>query len=229
MLRVPARDRKKTEEVARGPFLIKSVYDNGTVTLDTGSTESRVNIRRLKWVVSCFDNIRGNMRRTPVQRRDRLLHGTSALAKNASYTWQGQVHAETEGYYIFSFAHAIPKWENPDYGSIFAIGTSSINGTEVGEGYRLYGDGGVKPWINSIATRDNWDNIKSYVYLEVLQAGGRLARPGGVHSRSANIQLAVDVATEVDTPIVFAFANSPAETGLTVDDGPGDLGLDHDP
>ncbi|KAH7491185.1 putative beta-glucosidase I [Phytophthora ramorum] len=37
--------------------------------------------------------------------------------------------------------------------------------------------------------------------------------------RAANIQLAVDIAKEVDTPIVFAFANSPAETGLTLDDG----------
>ncbi|KAE9173316.1 hypothetical protein PF004_g27009 [Phytophthora fragariae] len=95
--------------------------------------------------------------------------GTSALPKNASYTWQGQVHADTEGYYTFSFARAIPKWQNhsnPDYGAIFAIGTFSINGSEVGEGYRLYGDGGVKPWSNSIATRDNWDNIKSYGYLE---------------------------------------------------------------
>ncbi|KAE9285723.1 hypothetical protein PF008_g26843 [Phytophthora fragariae] len=95
--------------------------------------------------------------------------GTSALPKNASYTWQGQVHADTEGYYTFSFARAIPKWQNhsnPDYGAIFAIGTFSVNGSEVGEGYRLYGDGGVKPWSNSIATRDNWDNIKSYGYLE---------------------------------------------------------------
>ncbi|POM70291.1 Family 3 Glycoside hydrolase, partial [Phytophthora palmivora] len=161
--------------------------------------------------------------------------GTSALAKNASYTWQGQVHAETEGYYTFSFARAIPNWENhtnPDYGSIFAIGTFSINGTEVGEGYRLYGDGGVKPWSNSIATRDNWDNIKSYVYLEEgwhdLEAYivGLIDEPTSVRltwvtptQRAANIQTAVDIAKEVDTPIVFAFANSPAQTGLTLDDG----------
>ncbi|KAL4094135.1 hypothetical protein PRIC1_009800 [Phytophthora ramorum] len=161
--------------------------------------------------------------------------GTSALAKNASYTWQGQVYAETDGYYTFSFARAIPNWENhsnPDYGSIFAIGTFSINGTEVGEGYRLYGDGGVEPWSNSIATRDNWDNIKSYVYLEEgwhdLEAYmvGLIDEPTSVRlswvtpaQRAANIQLAVDIAKEVDTPIVFAFANSPAETGLTLDDG----------
>ncbi|KAJ8550243.1 hypothetical protein ON010_g10826 [Phytophthora cinnamomi] len=47
MLRVPARDRRKVEEVAKGPYLIKTVFDNGTVILDTGTTESRVNIRRI--------------------------------------------------------------------------------------------------------------------------------------------------------------------------------------
>ncbi|KAJ8566722.1 hypothetical protein ON010_g6402 [Phytophthora cinnamomi] len=47
MLRIPARSRKKTDPVSKGPFIIKEVFDNGTVRLDTGSTEYRVNIRRI--------------------------------------------------------------------------------------------------------------------------------------------------------------------------------------
>ncbi|RLN73010.1 hypothetical protein BBJ28_00022535 [Nothophytophthora sp. Chile5] len=166
---------------------------------------------------------------------DVYFTGTSALPRNASYTWQGQMYAETEGYYTISFARGIPNWENhtnPDYGSIFALGSLTINGTDVADGYRLYGDGGVKPWSNSIATRDNWDNIKAYVYLEAgwvdIEAYivGLIDEPTSVRlswvtptQRAANIQEAVDIAQEVDVPIVFAFANSPAEVGLTLDDG----------
>ncbi|EGZ15087.1 hypothetical protein PHYSODRAFT_286243 [Phytophthora sojae] len=47
MLRAPARERKKTDPVAKGPFVVKAVYDNGIVLLDTGSSEYRVNIRRI--------------------------------------------------------------------------------------------------------------------------------------------------------------------------------------
>ncbi|KAE9310025.1 hypothetical protein PF008_g20555 [Phytophthora fragariae] len=47
MLRIPARERKKTDPVSKGPFIIKTVYDNGNVLLDTGSTEYRTNIRRI--------------------------------------------------------------------------------------------------------------------------------------------------------------------------------------
>lgn len=47
MLRIPARERKKSDPVSKGPFIIKSVFDNGTVTLDTGTTEYRANIRRI--------------------------------------------------------------------------------------------------------------------------------------------------------------------------------------
>ncbi|KAE9198591.1 hypothetical protein PF004_g19500 [Phytophthora fragariae] len=47
MLRIPARERKKTDPVAKGPFVIKTVFDNGTVLLDTGATEYRTSIRRI--------------------------------------------------------------------------------------------------------------------------------------------------------------------------------------
>ncbi|EGZ28797.1 hypothetical protein PHYSODRAFT_552476 [Phytophthora sojae] len=46
MLRIPARERKKTDPVSKGPYIIKEVYDNGTVRLDTGSTECRACSRR---------------------------------------------------------------------------------------------------------------------------------------------------------------------------------------
>ncbi|EGZ16114.1 hypothetical protein PHYSODRAFT_334305 [Phytophthora sojae] len=45
MLRIPAHGRKNP--VSKGPFFIKKVFDYGNVCLDTGSTEYRVNIRRI--------------------------------------------------------------------------------------------------------------------------------------------------------------------------------------
>ncbi|KAG7388819.1 hypothetical protein PHYBOEH_007681 [Phytophthora boehmeriae] len=118
-----------------------------------------------------------------------------------------------------------------DYGSTFAIGTLTVNDTE-SEGYRLLGDGGVKPWSNSIATRDNWDNIKVYVHLDEgwhninAYIVGLINEPTSVRltwvtpaQRAANIQEAVDIAQTVDTPVVFAFANSPAQEIMTLDDG----------
>lgn len=47
MLRIPARERTKTDPVSKGPFVIKRVFDNGTVLLDTGTSEYRANIRRI--------------------------------------------------------------------------------------------------------------------------------------------------------------------------------------
>jgi hypothetical protein len=47
MCRVPPIGRKKTEQVAQGPYIIKEVYENGTVLLDKGSVEDRVHIRRI--------------------------------------------------------------------------------------------------------------------------------------------------------------------------------------
>ncbi|POM78689.1 Hypothetical protein PHPALM_3754 [Phytophthora palmivora] len=43
----PRLHRRKTEEVAKGLFLIKKVYDNGTALLGKGVTETRVNIRHI--------------------------------------------------------------------------------------------------------------------------------------------------------------------------------------
>jgi hypothetical protein len=47
MMRVPARERRKTDPVSKGPFVVKDVYDNGTILLDTGAAEYRTNIRRI--------------------------------------------------------------------------------------------------------------------------------------------------------------------------------------
>lgn len=115
-------------------------------------------------------------------------------------------------------------------------GDISINGTSVAEGYRLLGDGGVKPWSNSIATRAGWDNIKATVYLSKgshefsAMLLGLLGEPMEAKlcwvtpsQREKNVQSAVDVAKSVKIPLVFAFANSPAQVGLTLDDGQDEL------
>eukprot|EP00644_Phytophthora_capsici_P009261 jgi/Phyca11/106938/e_gw1.13.851.1 len=47
MLRVPKSFRAKTKRVADGPFTIHAVHDNGTVTLDKGSAQQQVSIRRI--------------------------------------------------------------------------------------------------------------------------------------------------------------------------------------
>jgi hypothetical protein len=47
MMRVQARERRKTDPVSKGPFVVKAVYDNGTILLDTGAAEDRTNIRRI--------------------------------------------------------------------------------------------------------------------------------------------------------------------------------------
>eukprot|EP00644_Phytophthora_capsici_P005064 jgi/Phyca11/96193/e_gw1.1.1685.1 len=48
MIRIAAKDRRsKHRHVAKGPYSVVAVHDNGTVTLDYGATQQRVNIRRL--------------------------------------------------------------------------------------------------------------------------------------------------------------------------------------
>jgi cleavage and polyadenylation specificity factor subunit 1 len=47
MLRTPKAFRPKTAAIATGPFTIKDVHDNGTVTLDKGATTQQVSIRRI--------------------------------------------------------------------------------------------------------------------------------------------------------------------------------------
>ncbi|EEY63049.1 uncharacterized protein PITG_14690 [Phytophthora infestans T30-4] len=47
MLRIPACGMKKPDPVLNGPFVIKTVFDNGNVLLDTGTTIYRVYTRRI--------------------------------------------------------------------------------------------------------------------------------------------------------------------------------------
>ena len=165
--------------------------------------------------------------------------GSQALPANHTFEWQGYLNAPTAGYYTISLQRKTPSSDgksNADYGFIFAVGTLNINGSEVSEGYRLYGDGGAKPWSNPIATRDGWDNIKGYVYLSAglheISASivGLLQQPVEVRlcwvtpeQREKNIEAAEQVAKSVQTPIVFAFAQSPAQIGMTLDDGMDEL------
>ena len=47
MLRVPKKFRAKLHAVPTGPFVIRQVYSNGTVTIDKGKTVERVSIHRV--------------------------------------------------------------------------------------------------------------------------------------------------------------------------------------
>lgn len=165
--------------------------------------------------------------------------GSDALPAGASYEWQGYLEAPTSGYYTISLQRKMPDLANKstaDYGQIYSTGGISINGSSIASGYRPLGDGGARPWSNSIATRDGWDNIKGYVYLSAgrhrfsANIVGLLQQPIPVRlawvtpeQRETNIQHAVATAKSVDTPIVFAFANSPAQVGMTLDDGQDEL------
>ena len=119
---------------------------------------------------------------------------------------------------------------NPDYPSVFATATLYVNGTEVAFGWRLLGDGGVRPWSSAITTRDGWDNIAADVHLEAglhpieFTVVSVIQQPISVRlnwvtptQREANINTAVELAKTVDTPLVFAFAQSPAAVGMTLD------------
>lgn len=165
--------------------------------------------------------------------------GSTALPANRSYEWRGQINAPTAGVYTISLQRKIPSHAgktDADYGLVFAIGSLSVNGSTVASGYRLLGDGGVRPWSNSIATRHGWDNIKATVYLSAgwhdfsATIVGLLQQPISLRlcwvtpeQRETNIQTAVDLAKGVDTPLVFAFANAPSQVAMTLDDGMDEL------
>ncbi|KAF2120049.1 glycoside hydrolase superfamily [Lophiotrema nucula] len=162
-----------------------------------------------------------------------------ALPANRTYEWRGFLNAPESGIYTISLQRAIPSAagkHNPDYGNIFAIGSLSVNRSAIAAGYRLFGDGGVRPWSNSITTRDGWDNIKATVHLEAGQHNisasiiGLLQQPVSVRlcwvtpsQRETNIQTAVSLAATVKTPLLFAFANSPAQLAMTLDDSQDEL------
>jgi len=103
-------------------------------------------------------------------------------------------------------------------------------------GYRFFLDGGIRPWSTPMSTADGWDNIGNYVYLEagthpiqvtlspVLDQNVTVRLNWVTPSqRERNIQNAVSLAKTVDKPIVFAYANSPAQVAMTLDDGGDEL------
>ena len=47
MVRIPDRERKKEDPVAKGPFVIKEVNQDGTVILDKGISAERVHLRNI--------------------------------------------------------------------------------------------------------------------------------------------------------------------------------------
>ena len=47
MVKIPDRERRKQDPVAKGPFLITEVNSDGTVNIDKGSTQERVHLRNI--------------------------------------------------------------------------------------------------------------------------------------------------------------------------------------
>lgn len=47
MIRIPKQQRSKTNAVADGPYMIRQVHDNDTVTVDRGSSTQQISIRRI--------------------------------------------------------------------------------------------------------------------------------------------------------------------------------------
>jgi hypothetical protein len=47
MLRIPKRDRKKEDQVASGPFIIKQINQDGTVLIDKGISTDKVHLRNI--------------------------------------------------------------------------------------------------------------------------------------------------------------------------------------
>ncbi|KAI9731943.1 MAG: hypothetical protein M1834_004394 [Cirrosporium novae-zelandiae] len=166
--------------------------------------------------------------------------GDTILPANKSYTWKGYLHANTSGIYHLSFSRQIfgpgGGANNSDYNSVWYVGSVSVNGSQVAQGYRLYLDGGLRAWSTSITTRDGWDNIGASVYLEAgshefsATIQGALNQPVAVRlswvtpeQREKDIQAAVALAKTVTTPIVFAYAESSAQVALTLDNSQDEL------
>ncbi|KAL1306871.1 hypothetical protein AAFC00_005521 [Neodothiora populina] len=160
--------------------------------------------------------------------------GLDQLPANRSYTWQGFIRTNTSGLYRLSLQREFSLLNNgnnnSDYHNIFSVGSLGVNGSRIANGYRIFGDGGIRPWSYSITTRAGWDNIAATVYLSAgvhnISFGivGVIQQPASVRlcwvtpeQREADITTAVDLAKTVDTPIVFAFAQSPAAQALTLD------------
>ncbi|KAF7318131.1 Fn3-like domain-containing protein [Mycena chlorophos] len=153
----------------------------------------------------------------------------SALPANVSYTWTGQILANETGYHRIALQRSYPPWNgvvnasdfmNP---SLFSVTTLEINGTAF-TGYRIDLDGGARPLSAAVPTLDGWDENGANVYLEQgwhnisLTVPALFGLPVQVRlhwttpaDREATIQAAVSLASQIHTPIVFAYSMTPAE------------------
>ena len=96
----------------------------------------------------------------------------AALPAGRTYTWTGQVYAPEDGIYGFTLQREILGPETGDnagaFTSLFSGGSLAVNGTTLAAGYRIIGDGGIRPWSNAISTTPGWDNIRNTITLSKL-------------------------------------------------------------
>ena len=165
--------------------------------------------------------------------------GSLALAASTSYEWSGYLKCNETGYYRLSLQReyfATGDGQNTSAYSSFSASSLTLNGSQIAAGYRFFLDGGIRPWSMPMATADGWDNIGNYVFIDagsypikitlspVLDQNVTVRLNWVTPSqREANIQKAVSMAKTVDKPIVFAYANSPAQIPMTLDDGGDEL------
>lgn len=163
------------------------------------------------------------------------FRGSRALPANTNFQWTGQLKADTTGYYTVNIQRRFPKAggavNDTDYTTLFSVDSLSINGTAF-KGYRLFLDGGLHPWSSPIPTEDGWDQTSATVYLVAGKHDISITAPSifdlplemrltwvTPEQRESDIQKAVQLAKTVDTPLVFAHANSPANIAMQLLEG----------
>ncbi|GMF25388.1 unnamed protein product [Phytophthora lilii] len=158
------------------------------------------------------------------------FNGSASLPGNATYTWQGQLYAEVDGYYTVSFARDIPYSTNHTNAALESLSTTGSL-KSIPRAWQAKAALLAKTWSNAMATHDSWNNGKVFVCLTEgwhtikASAPGILEKPIQVRlswvtpaHRAANIEAAVDLAKKVDTPIAFGFAVSSSDGTMTLND-----------
>ncbi|KAK9244603.1 glycosyl hydrolase family 3 C-terminal domain-containing protein [Lipomyces tetrasporus] len=163
------------------------------------------------------------------------FQGSHALPANTSFVWTGQLIANTTGSYRIAlqrkFPHVGGAINDASYLSVFAHNKFVLDGMEV-DGYCIYGDGGAHPWSSPIPTMDLWDEAGADVYLtagahnltititkvfsDPVQVRFHWVTP---EQREANIKQAVQLASQVEVPVVFAHANDPPQVNMQLIEG----------
>jgi beta-glucosidase len=166
--------------------------------------------------------------------------GATVLSGDRSYTWIGKLIAPETGWYRVNLQRHYPSpashvLNDTDFRTLSAVDSITVDGTKT-SGYRLLLDGGLRQWSSPIETEDGWDETATDMYLEAgptnltVNVPSIFGDPISVRlswvtpsQRSANIAAAVAAASEVDVPVVFAHAASPAETALQLVQGHDEL------